>query len=97
MHSLTLAALSALLVGVSTSGLAIAWAKPISYRLPDETAKFKAAAEIVDVNQCSGDSCDFMPPGMAGGQLAHGAMGNASWKGVPLKAVLDEAGAQAKS
>lgn len=31
---------------------------------------------------------------MAGGQLANGAMGNARWKGVPLKAILDKAGVQ---
>ncbi len=62
MHSLTLAALSALLVGVSTSGLAIAWAKPISYRLPDETAKFKAAAgvEIVQNNCTACHSSDYI-------------------------------------
>ena len=62
MHSLTLAALSALLVGVSASGLAIAWAKPISYRLPDETAKFKAAAgvEIVQNNCTACHSSDYI-------------------------------------
>jgi sulfite dehydrogenase len=53
------------------------------------------AVEIVAVNQCSGNSRGFFSPRVAGGQLANGAMGNARWKGVPLKAVLDKAGVQA--
>jgi len=32
---------------------------------------------------------------VAGGQLGNGAMGNAKWRGVPLKAVLEMAGVQA--
>jgi len=62
MHSLTLAALPALLVGVSRSGLAIARATPTSYRLPDETAKFKAAAgvEIVQNNCTACHSSDYI-------------------------------------
>jgi len=50
--------------------------------------------EIVAVNQCSGNSRGFFEPRVAGGQLGNGAMGNARWKGVPLKAVLDKAGVQ---
>jgi sulfite dehydrogenase (cytochrome) subunit A len=53
------------------------------------------AIEIVAVNQCSGNSRGFFTPRVAGGQLGNGAMGNARWKGVPLKAVLDKAGVQA--
>ncbi len=53
------------------------------------------AVEIVAVNQCSGNSRGFFNPRVAGGQLANGAMGNARWKGVPLKTVLDKAGLQA--
>lgn len=53
------------------------------------------AREIVAVNQCSGNSRAFFEPRVAGGQLGNGAMGNARWKGVPLKAVLDKAGVQA--
>jgi DMSO/TMAO reductase YedYZ molybdopterin-dependent catalytic subunit len=49
-------------------------------------------AEIVAVNQCSGNSRGLFEPRVAGGQLANGAMGNARWRGVPLKAVLDKAG-----
>ncbi|MBX9810622.1 MAG: molybdopterin-dependent oxidoreductase [Burkholderiales bacterium] len=51
--------------------------------------------EYVAVNQCSGNSRGFFDPRVAGGQLANGAMGNAKWRGVPLKAVLEKAGVQA--
>jgi sulfite dehydrogenase (cytochrome) subunit A len=53
------------------------------------------ATEIVAVNQCSGNSRGFFEPRVAGGQLGNGALGNARWRGVPLKAVLDKAGVQA--
>ena len=52
------------------------------------------SVEIVAVNQCSGNSRGFFDPRVAGGQSGNGAMGNARWKGVPLKAVLDKAGVQ---
>ena len=47
------------------------------------------AVELVAVNQCSGNSRGFFTPRVAGGQLGNGAMGNARWKGVSLKAVLE--------
>jgi sulfite dehydrogenase len=50
------------------------------------------AVELVAVNQCSGNSRGFSEPRVAGGQLGNGAMGNARWRGVPLKTVLDMAG-----
>ncbi|MDF8334682.1 molybdopterin-dependent oxidoreductase [Novosphingobium cyanobacteriorum] len=49
-------------------------------------------SEIVAVNQCSGNSRGFVEPRVGGGQLGNGAMGNARWRGVPLKALLDKAG-----
>jgi DMSO/TMAO reductase YedYZ molybdopterin-dependent catalytic subunit len=52
------------------------------------------AVELVAVNQCSGNSRGFSDPRVAGGQLGNGAMGNARWRGVPLKTVLDKAGVQ---
>src|ERR1700739_713754 len=55
------------------------------------------ATELVAVNQCSGNSRGFFNPRVAGGQLANGAMGNARWRGVPLKAVLEMAGVQGGS
>src|ERR1700682_504283 len=66
--------------------------KPLKLSLK-EIKKLKAV-ELVAVNQCSGNSRGFFNPRVAGGQLAKGAMGNARWRGVPLKAVLDMAGVQ---
>src|SRR3954465_3606649 len=66
--------------------------KPLKLSLKD-IRKMKAT-EIVAVNQCSGNSRGFLEPRVAGGQLANGAMGNARWRGVPLKAVLAMAGVQ---
>jgi len=59
-----------------------------------EIRKMKAV-ELVAIAQCSGNSRGFFEPRVAGGQLANGAMGNARWRGVPLKTVLDMAGVQA--
>jgi DMSO/TMAO reductase YedYZ molybdopterin-dependent catalytic subunit len=67
--------------------------KPLKLSLKD-IRKMKAT-EIVAVNQCSGNSRGFFEPRVAGGQLGNGAMGNARWRGVPLKVVLDMAGVQA--
>src|ERR1700675_4614280 len=66
--------------------------KPLKLSLAD--LKRMPSVEIVAVNQCSGNSRGFFEPRVAGGQLGNGAMGNARWKGVPLKAVLDRAGVQ---
>ncbi|GJE14296.1 molybdopterin-dependent oxidoreductase [Methylobacterium longum] len=67
--------------------------KPLTLSLID--LKAMPQSDIVAVNQCSGNSRGFFEPRMAGGQLANGAMGNARWTGVPLKAVLDKAGVKA--
>jgi sulfite dehydrogenase (cytochrome) subunit A len=69
--------------------------KPVKLSLAD--IKKMPAVELVAVNQCSGNSRGFFMPRVAGGQLGNGAMGNARWKGVPLKAVLDQAGVQASA
>lgn len=53
--------------------------------------------ELVAVNQCSGNSRGFFEPRVAGGQSGNGAMGNARWRGVALKTVLDRAGVQANA
>ena len=81
---------------------------PVSYRLAVKgrvntplslsLAELKSLAEPVEavaVNQCSGNSRGFSSPRVFGAQLANGAMGNARWVGVPLKAVLAKAGIQA--
>lgn len=64
-------------------------------RLSLEEIKQLPATEIVAVNQCSGNSRGFFEPRIGGGQLGHGAMGNARWRGVSLRAVLDRAGVRA--
>jgi DMSO/TMAO reductase YedYZ molybdopterin-dependent catalytic subunit len=66
--------------------------KPLNLSLK-EIKKLKAV-ELIAVNQCSGNSRGFFDPRVAGGQLGNGAMGNARWRGVPLKTVLDLAGVQ---
>ncbi len=66
--------------------------KPLKISLAE--LKRMPSVEIVAVNQCSGNSRGFFEPRVAGGQLGNGAMGNARWKGVSLKAVLDRAGVQ---
>jgi sulfite dehydrogenase len=66
--------------------------KPLKLALKD--IRKLRAVELVAVNQCSGNSRGFFEPRVAGGQWANGAMGNARWRGVPLKTVLDMAGVQ---
>ena len=70
--------------------------RTLSLSLTDLKTGFEPV-EIVAVNQCSGNSRGFFEPRVAGGQLANGTMGNARWRGVPLKAILDKAGVQAGS
>jgi DMSO/TMAO reductase YedYZ molybdopterin-dependent catalytic subunit len=63
---------------------------PLSLSLAD--LKQLDAVEYYAVNQCSGNSRGFFEPRVAGGQLGNGAMGNAKWRGVPLRTVLRKAG-----
>ncbi len=70
--------------------------RSLSLSLADLKTGFEPV-ELVAVHQCSGNSRGFVEPRVAGGQLGNGAMGNARWCGVPLKAVLDRAGVQAGS
>jgi len=51
--------------------------------------------EIAAVCQCSGNSRGLFEPRVPGGQWANGAMGNARWKGVRLRDVLNKAGIEA--
>jgi len=67
---------------------------PLSLSLADLRTGFEQA-EVVAVNQCSGNSRGFFEPRVPGGQLGNGAMGNARWRGVRLKDVLEKAGLQA--
>ncbi len=66
----------------------------ISFTLDELVRKFKPI-EFAAVNQCSGNSRGFFAPRVAGGQWANGAMGNALWRGVSLKALLARAGVKA--
>jgi DMSO/TMAO reductase YedYZ molybdopterin-dependent catalytic subunit len=68
--------------------------RPLSLSVNELKSGFEPV-DLAAVNQCSGNSRGFFEPRVAGGQLANGAMGNARWKGVPLKRVLDIAGVQA--
>src|SRR4030081_2750255 len=64
------------------------------FKLSLKEIKALPAVELVAVNECSGNSRGFFNPRVGGGQLGNGAMGNARWRGVPLKTVLDKAGVQ---
>ncbi|WP_036279772.1 molybdopterin-dependent oxidoreductase [Methylocystis sp. ATCC 49242] len=69
-------------------------ARKLSLSLTELKTAFEPI-EFIAVNQCSGNSRGFFDPRVGGGQLGNGAMGNARWRGAPLKAVLDKAGVQA--
>ena len=68
--------------------------RALTLSLADLKTNF-AAAEVLAVNQCSGNSRGFFKPRVSGGQLGNGAMGNARWRGARLKDVLERAGISA--
>lgn len=68
--------------------------KPLDLSL-DDLKRMDGAVEVTAVNQCSGNSRGHFEPRVNGGQLSHGAMGNARWRGIPLKRVLEQAGVSA--
>ena len=68
----------------------------LTLSLEELRTKFEPV-EVVAVNQCSGNSRGFFQPRVAGGQLGNGAMGNARWKGVKLKDLLNKAGLAARA
>ena len=65
--------------------------KPLSVSVHDLMHDFEPF-EIAAVNQCSGNSRGLFSPRVLGAQWHNGAMGNALWRGVRLKDVLDRAG-----
>jgi len=69
---------------------------PLSLSLDDLKNGFDPV-ELVAVHQCSGNSRGFFDPRVGGGQAGNGLMGNARWKGVPLKSILEKAGVSAGS
>jgi DMSO/TMAO reductase YedYZ molybdopterin-dependent catalytic subunit len=64
--------------------------QPLQLTMEDLRSQFDPVS-ILAVNQCSGNSRSFFEPRVPGGQWKHGAVGNAKWIGVPLKAILDRA------
>jgi len=64
---------------------------PLRLSLNDLQSKFMPVT-LVALVQCSGNARSLFEPRVPGGQWGNGAMGNARWKGVPLKDVLDAAG-----
>ncbi len=63
----------------------------LSFSLNDLQDQFEAV-EVAAVCQCAGNSRGFSEPRVAGGQWGHGAMGNAVWKGLRLRDLLDKVG-----
>jgi sulfite dehydrogenase len=68
--------------------------QPLSLSVADLKKNFEQV-EVAAVCECSGNSRGLFSPRVAGGQWANGAMGNALWKGVRLKDILNKAGLQA--
>jgi DMSO/TMAO reductase YedYZ molybdopterin-dependent catalytic subunit len=64
---------------------------PREYTRADIQRKFKPA-EVVAVNQCSGNRRGLFAPHVTGVQWGYGAMGNARWSGVALRDLLHDAG-----
>lgn len=56
-----------------------------------EVASVGEMVEVTAINQCAGNSRGFSQPRVTGAQWGHGAMGNAVWRGVRLKDLLDHA------
>jgi DMSO/TMAO reductase YedYZ molybdopterin-dependent catalytic subunit len=67
---------------------------PLQFSVAELKQQFEGV-EVVAVNQCSGNSRGFSNPRVTGGQLGHGAIGNARWRGVRLRDVLNKAGVPA--
>jgi len=65
--------------------------KPREFTHAELLRKFKMH-EVAAVNQCSGNRRGLFAPHVPGVQWGYGAMGNAMWRGVRLKDVLDAAG-----
>ncbi|MCO5170255.1 MAG: molybdopterin-dependent oxidoreductase [Planctomycetes bacterium] len=68
--------------------------RPLSLSLADLLRR-DDRQEVVAVNQCSGNSRSRFQPRVPGAQWGNGAMGCARWTGVPLRALLRDAGVKA--
>lgn len=65
--------------------------KPLELTLEDLKTKFEPV-EIAAVCMCSGNRRGLFKPRVPGIEWGYGAMGNAKWKGVRLKDILQKAG-----
>jgi len=65
--------------------------RPLELTLEDLKTKFEPV-EIVAVCMCSGNRSGLFKPRVPGIEWGYGAMGNAKWKGVRLKDILQKAG-----
>ncbi|HZQ14935.1 MAG TPA: molybdopterin-dependent oxidoreductase [Pseudolabrys sp.] len=63
-----------------------------AFELTLDDLKKMPAAEVVAVNQCSGNRRGLSNPHVPGVEWGYGAMGCARWKGARLKDILDKAG-----
>ncbi len=66
-------------------------AHALSLSLEDLRENF-TQSEVIAVNQCSGNRRGLFEPRVPGVQWGTGAMGNARWRGVRLREVLERAG-----
>jgi DMSO/TMAO reductase YedYZ molybdopterin-dependent catalytic subunit len=71
-------------------------ARPMSWSL-DELRRGFAAAEVVAVCQCSGNRRGLLDPPVTGLHWSYGAMGNARWRGVRLRDLLQAANVSDKA
>lgn len=65
--------------------------EPLSLSVADLQTNFESV-EVAAVCQCAGNSRGFFNPRVAGGEWGNGAMGNALWKGVRLRDILNKGG-----
>lgn len=70
--------------------------RPLELTLNDLKTKFEQV-ELVALCQCSGNRRGLFKPHVAGVEWGYGAMGNAKWKGVRLKDILEKAGLKANA
>jgi DMSO/TMAO reductase YedYZ molybdopterin-dependent catalytic subunit len=68
--------------------------REVSFNLAQLRADF-VPAQVTAVCQCSGNRRGLFEPHVAGVQWGVGAMGNAVWRGVPLRDLLKKAGMKA--
>lgn len=66
---------------------------PLSVSVADLRNNYEQV-EIAAVCQCSGNSRGLFEPRVMGGEWTNGAMGNALWRGVRLRDILNKAGIQ---